>query len=162
MDVILRLTTHLTEDGFVLLMNAWDDKFKEYMLHSENLCNKYMMGHIEWSPAIGVWLNRRWLLDQVHLWMLGTGSPDPQNMFQECFRLHITDPRTSTLVAICAQIMITDQEIKRLLKDAPALRRQHLLNLIQDATKQDDMIRAKAILEILKREEQKKSWRQIN
>jgi hypothetical protein len=56
MDVILRLTTHLTEDNFALLMNAWDDEFKEYMLHSENLCNKYMMGHIELTP--GVWLNR--------------------------------------------------------------------------------------------------------
>jgi hypothetical protein len=63
--------------------------------------------------------------------------------------------------AVCAQIMITDQEIKRLLKDAPALRRQHLLDLVQDATKQDNTIRAKAILETLKREEQKKSWWQI-
>jgi len=58
MDIILRLTTHLTEDNFALLMNTWDDEFKEYMLHSENLCNKYMMGHIELTPTIGVWLNR--------------------------------------------------------------------------------------------------------
>jgi hypothetical protein len=68
------------------------------------------------------------------------------------------DPQTSTLGVICAQIMITDQEIERLSKDAPALRCQHLLDLIQDTTKQDNMIRAKTILEILKREEQKKRW----
>jgi hypothetical protein len=52
--------------------------------------------------------------------------------------------------------MVTKQEIQHLLKDAPALQRQHLLDLIKDAKKHDDTIRAKAILEILKREEQKK------
>ncbi len=41
MDVIFWLTTHLREDKFTHLMNAWDDKFKEYMLHSEKHCNKY-------------------------------------------------------------------------------------------------------------------------
>jgi hypothetical protein len=58
--------------------------------------------------------------------------------------------------------MVAEQEIKHLLKDAPALRCQHLLDLIQDAKKHDDTIRTKTILEILKREEQKKQWRQIN
>jgi hypothetical protein len=57
--------------------------------------------------------------------------------------------------------MITDKEIKRLLKDAPAVRCQHLLDFVQDATKQDATIRAKAILEILKRKEQKKRWQKI-
>jgi hypothetical protein len=57
MDMIFRLTTHLTEEDFLLLMDAWDNEFKEYMLHSENHCSKFMMGHFEWSPAIGIWLN---------------------------------------------------------------------------------------------------------
>jgi hypothetical protein len=143
-------------------MNAWDDEFKKCMLHSENHCNKFMMDHIEWSSAIGIWLSRYWLLHPVHLWMFGTGCPDPQNMFQECFWLHIQDNCTFTIGSVGAQIMVTEQEIKRLLKDAPALRCQHLLDLIQDAKTHDNMTRAKAILEILKREEQKKQWWQIN
>jgi hypothetical protein len=57
MDVIFRLASHLTEEDFLLLMDAWDNKFKEYMLHSENHCSKFMMGHIEWSPVIDIWLN---------------------------------------------------------------------------------------------------------
>jgi hypothetical protein len=52
MDMIFRLTTHLTEEDFVLLMDAWDNKFKEYMPHLEHCCSKFMMDHIEWSPAI--------------------------------------------------------------------------------------------------------------
>jgi hypothetical protein len=54
MDVIFRLTSHLTEEDFLLLMNAWDNVFKEYMLQSENNCSKFIMGHIEWSPVIGI------------------------------------------------------------------------------------------------------------
>ncbi len=44
MDVIFRLTTHLTEEDFALLMDAWDNELKEYMLHSEDQCSKFMMG----------------------------------------------------------------------------------------------------------------------
>jgi hypothetical protein len=52
MDVIFRLTTHLMEEDFALLMDAWDNEFEEYMLHLEDHCNKFMMGHIELCPAI--------------------------------------------------------------------------------------------------------------
>jgi hypothetical protein len=57
--------------------------------------------------------------------------------------------------------MVTEQEIKCLMKDAPALHCQHLCNLIQDAKRHDNTTRANAILEILKREEQKKQWQWI-
>ncbi len=59
MDNILRFTDYLLEEDFVLLMDARDNKFHQYMLHSEIVCNKFMMGHIEWSPTIGIWLSRR-------------------------------------------------------------------------------------------------------
>jgi hypothetical protein len=62
MDTILCLSPHLTDDNFSILMDAWDNEFKEFMLHLEVHCSKYMMGHIEWSPKIGIWLNQRWLL----------------------------------------------------------------------------------------------------
>ncbi len=109
MDMVFSLTAHLIVEDFLLLMYAWANKFKEYMIHSENQCSKLMMGHIEWCPAIGTWLNRRWLLHRNRLWMLGTGCPDPQNMFWECYRLHLPDPPFSTLGAICAQIMVPNR-----------------------------------------------------
>jgi hypothetical protein len=80
------------------------------------------MGHIEWSPEIGIWLSQRWILHWVRLWMLGTGTHDPGNMFRSCYRMHVPDPRTSTYGAIYAQILVTEQEIQHLSKDAPALR----------------------------------------
>ena len=92
MDEILRLTDYLETDDFELIMNALDTEFMQFMLHSENEVSKFMMRHIEWSPTIGIWLSRRWLLKRVQQWMQGTGTPDPRNMFQDCHRMNIPDP----------------------------------------------------------------------
>jgi hypothetical protein len=87
---------------------------------------------------------------------------DPCNMIRDCFKLILLDPRTSTYGTKCAQIMVTDQEIKQLLKDAPALRQQRLFDLVESPEKNNDLVHAKAIMELLKREAQKKRRKQIN
>ena len=58
--------------------------------------------------------------------------------------------------AICTQIMVTDQEISRLAKDAPALWRQHLLDLAEAAKSSDDIPWFKAIMEMMEHKDQKK------
>jgi hypothetical protein len=85
--------------------------------------------------------------------MLGTGTPDPGNMFWSCYRMHVPDPQTATYGAICAQ---------RLSKDAPALRRQHLHDRIADAEQNDEPARAKALLNMLQCEAKSKEWGSIN
>jgi hypothetical protein len=134
----------------------------QLMLHSENEVSKFMMGHIEWSPTIGIWLSRRWLLKRVQQWMQGNGTPDPRNLIRDCYRLNIPDPWTVSYDTICIHVLMTNAEISRLAKDAPALRREHLLCLIEDAEEKSDTVQAQAILEILRREAQKKTWRKIN
>ena len=57
MDKILRLTDYLETQDFTLLMNSLDTELMEFMLHSENEVSKFMMGQIEWSPMIGIWLS---------------------------------------------------------------------------------------------------------
>jgi len=162
MDKILRLTDYLDRDDFEMIMNALDIEFTQLMLHSENEVSKFMMGHIEWSPIIGIWLSRRWLLKRVQHWMMGNGTPDPRNLIRDCYKFNIPDPRTASYETICIHFEITNAEISRLAKDAPALRREHLLGLIEDAEEKSDTVRAQAILEILSREAQKKTWRKIN
>jgi hypothetical protein len=58
--------------------------------------------------------------------------------------------------------MVCDLEVKKLSKDAPALHRQHLLDMISLAEDNREPNRTKEILERLQREAQKKTWRQIN
>jgi hypothetical protein len=132
------------------------------MLHSEVHISKFMMGHIEWSPTTGKWLSRQWLLHRVRRWMLGQGCPDPHNMIRDCLKLSIPDPQTSTYGTICTQIMVCDLEIKKLSKDAPALRRQHLLDMVSSAEDTGNPNHAKELLKILQREAQKKRWNCIN
>ena len=101
-------------------------------------------------------------LKRVQRWMQGTGTPDPRNMFRDCYRMNIPDPREVSYDTMCIQIAMTNTKISRLAKDASALRRQHLQDLIKDAEEKSDTVRAQAILEILRREAQKKKWRKIN
>ncbi len=42
------------DEDFLLLMNGLDDEMKEYMLHAETYCSKFMMENIKWSPTIGL------------------------------------------------------------------------------------------------------------
>ncbi len=58
--------------------------------------------------------------------------------------------------------MVSKEEIQRLSKDAVALQRQHLIDIIADAEQKDDSTCAKVILDILQWEAHKKQWRQIN
>jgi hypothetical protein len=44
----------LMDEDFLLLMNGLDDEMKEYMLHAETYCSKFMMENIKWSPTIGL------------------------------------------------------------------------------------------------------------
>jgi hypothetical protein len=162
MDEILCLTDYLSKDDFTYLVITWDTEFMELMLHSENEVRKFMMGRVEWSPTIGIWLSRWWLLKRVQQWMEGFGPPDPRSMFRDCHRINIPDPHTSSYETICVQIIVTNSKISRLAKDAPALLKQHLLNLIEEAESKSDSIQAQAIMDILRREAQKKSWQKIN
>lgn len=57
MKKIFCLTDYLETKDFTLLMNSLDAEFMEFMLHSENEVSKFMMGQIEWSPMIGIWLS---------------------------------------------------------------------------------------------------------
>ncbi len=57
MDEILPLTDYLETDDFEIIINALDTEFMQLMLHFENEVSKFMMGHIEWSPSIGIWLS---------------------------------------------------------------------------------------------------------
>ena len=59
-------------------------------------------------------------------------------------------------------IQITQHQLSRLAKDAPALRRKYLLELQKAADEKGDTARAAVILKILTREQERKKWSRIN
>jgi hypothetical protein len=82
-----------SDDNFLYLMNNWDSELVQFKLHLETACTKFKMCHIEWSPEVGFWLSRQWLLAQVRVFVMGLVPPDPQNLIRDCFRAHLCNPR---------------------------------------------------------------------
>jgi hypothetical protein len=96
MNTVIRHTKFLTKDDLTQLIDSWDGKLMQFMLHSKFFCSKFTMGHIKWSPTVGLWLSRQWLLHRVLLWMIGDDLPDPRNMIRDCLKLNLPDPWTLT------------------------------------------------------------------
>ncbi len=72
------------------------------------------------------------------------------------------DPRHVSHSDVHIQIEIAHHKLSELAKDAPALRRQHLLDIRKAAEDRGDFNRSAIILEIHAREQEQKKWRRIN
>jgi hypothetical protein len=147
---------------FMNMMNNWDRELVRFKLHSEINSTKFKSCQIEWSPEAGFWLARRWLLVRVKTYVTGLGTPDPCNLIHDCLRSHLFDPRTVSYSNVMIQIELTHKKLSELVKDAPALHYQHLLDLRKAADDRGDAARSTIILEILTGEQERKKWCRIN
>ncbi len=148
----------LSAKDFAYLMNNWDSELTQYKLHLESSCTIFKSCDIEWSPVIGLWLSRRWLLARVRRFVLGQGPPDPCNLIQDCLRSHLFDPRLISHSEVMIHIHITQHQSLRLAKDAPTIRQKHLLDLQKAADEKRDSARSAMIPEILTHEQERKKW----
>jgi hypothetical protein len=151
-----------SNNNFLYLMNKWDSKLISFKLHLEVNCTKFKTCHVKWSPEVGFWLSRWWLLAQVKVFVMGLGPPDPCNLIRGCLRAHMFNPRHVSHSDVLIQIEIAHHKLSKLAKDAPALQRQHLLDIQKAAEDQGDSNRSAIILEILTQEQEQKKWQQIN
>jgi hypothetical protein len=151
-----------SDDNFFYLMNNWDRELVQFKPHLEVECTKFKTCHIEWSPEVGFWLSRRWLLAWVKVFVMGLGPVDPCNLIRDCFCAHLCNPRYISHSHVMIQIKVAHRRLSELAKDAPALCRQHLLDLQKAADEQRDSVRSGIILEILTRDQEQKKWRRIN
>ena len=71
--------TQLTTAQLQLRLNKVDEEMEQFMKSSERDCHKYKRSDIEWSPLVGVWLRRRWLLHRVQTFREGR-TRDPRNL----------------------------------------------------------------------------------
>jgi hypothetical protein len=144
------------------MMNNWDKELVQLKLHSEANCTKFKSCHIKWSPEVGFWLAHLWLLVHIKMYLAGIGTPDPCNLIRDCMRSCLFDPQCVSHSNMMIQIEIAHQKLSELVKDAPALRRQHLLDLCKAADDRGDSACSTIILEILTHEQDRKKWHQIN
>jgi hypothetical protein len=150
-----------SNNNFLYLMNNWDHELVQFKLHLEVKCTKFKTCHIEWSPEVGFWLSRWWLLAQVKVFVMGLGSADPCNLIRDFFRTHLCNPRYISHSHVMIQIEVAQRRLSELEKKAPALRCQHLLDLQKAADDRGDSVCSGIILEILTWEQEQKKWRHI-
>jgi hypothetical protein len=86
-----------SDADFMNMMNNWDGELVQFKLHSKGNATKFKSCQIEWSPEVGFWLARRWLLARVKTYVTGLGTPDPRNLICDCLRSHLFDPKNSFL-----------------------------------------------------------------
>jgi hypothetical protein len=102
---------YLSNEDFAYLMNNWDLELTQYKLLLESNCTKFKSCDIKWSPEIGFWLSRRWLLARVQRFVLGQGPPDPCNMIRDCLCSHLFDPRLISHSKVMIHIQITQHQL---------------------------------------------------
>jgi hypothetical protein len=91
----------------------------------------------------------QWLLTRGKRFVLGLGPPDPWNLIRDCLHANLFDPRFVSHSKVMIYIQITQHQLSRLAKDAPALWRKHLLDLREDADDCGDYTCSAVILELL-------------
>ncbi len=97
--------------GVLYLMNNWDKELVQFKYHSEVNCTKFKMRHIEWSPEVGFWLSRHWLLAPVKVYVMGLGPPNPHNLIRDCLRLHLFDPKCVSYSNVMIHTKITHHKL---------------------------------------------------
>ena len=145
---------------FNLSFNQWDREMSELMHSAEEKSSKFKHDDIEFSPVVGIWLNR--LRIYKHIMRFKSGLvPDPRNLFRACQRADIPQPQTITLDALEASIVVCETQLTQLKQQAPLLRHQHLQHRLQSAQDKEDDDAIREIIRILKREANQKEWRNL-
>ncbi len=100
-----RASKHISLAALQLRMNKIDSKMEQFMKSAERDSHKFKRNNIEWSPITRVWLRQRWLLQRVQKFKAGR-IRDPRNLFCECARRGIKDPRQITPDEIVAEFYV--------------------------------------------------------
>jgi hypothetical protein len=99
---IEQVSARVSINQIQLRMDRVDLELEQFMKLSETECHKYKRNNIEWSPKVGVWIHRRWLLVRVRTFLEGK-TRDPRNLFRECSRRGVKDPRQLTFDELRAE-----------------------------------------------------------
>jgi hypothetical protein len=138
-----------------LKMNRIDLELEQYMKSSEQNGHKYKRMHIEWSPYAGVWLHQRWLLVRVEQYLSGK-TRDTRNLFRECRRRGVKDPRQTTRDELKTEFFVCRQNLIALAINGPYFRRKFLRGLCNEAKLKGEINRTAKISGIIQKEASRK------
>jgi hypothetical protein len=95
-----------------------------------------------------VWIERRWLLARIQNYLAGK-TRDPRNLFKECKKWGVTDPRQITHDELKTEFFVCKSNLELLAKHGPHYQRKHLHSLVASAKQRGELTRASKIVGIL-------------
>ena len=104
-DQLTKLSRDMTTSEFQIKINCWDEELTDYIKAEEKKFHKFKQTHIDWSPDVGVWIRRLWLLERIGKWLDGR-VPDPHNLIRAFLKRNISDPREMTRNALQTELFI--------------------------------------------------------
>jgi hypothetical protein len=145
-------------------MNRWDGQHTEHQRGSENHCNQFMNDDLEFSPETDIWIKRRDLyrqLQSIRQRQKEGVRADVTHFVRSCAVYDIPDPFSLSDEQISDCIEACKVRLIELVPVAPALRQEHLRNLLGDASSRNQPRRHRRILQIMRREHlrrQRQRW----
>jgi len=151
---------HMTAAEFQLTLNSWDREVTQMKLAAEARCGHNYAGQMEYSEGVGIWWNRL----RIYRWMIRFKSgrvKDARNLFRQCKRHHLPQPRDLSVGDIAAREANCLAELVSLRRRAPELRVKFLRERLDAAKEREDPKAIHGIRRILRREAIRKRWRKV-
>jgi hypothetical protein len=117
-----------------LRMNRVDLELKQFMKSAEGNSHKFRRNSFEWSPYAGVWIHQWWLLKRVQAYLAGE-TKDPCNLFCNCQKRGVKDPRRMTQDGLKAEFLVCLYNIDLLERHSPYFWLKFLTSLVTNNTK---------------------------
>jgi hypothetical protein len=154
------LDDNVTPAQYQLMHNRWDNELGEFMSSAEEQCTKFKSCQIEYSPTVGIFIKRRSVLKWILRWYDGA-VPDVRNLLRTAKRNNVENPLTTSREDIEARLVACIGHLVELKKQAPELRRKHLLTCLIKAKKRGDDKAVEEIIRIRRKESDRKRRRGI-
>ena len=148
-------------EEYQILSERLDKQTIEIQIHCENRCRIIYRPDSAFSPDFSIWHKRYQIFKQL-IRMQENRVRNTGILCKKARKLGIEAPRQWSIEECRHGLAICKAWKRKLHKYAPALRKEHLQDLLLDAEANKDTERAKAIREMMDREESKSMWSQLN
>ena len=145
-------------------MIKWDKEHIEHQLSAEKDCNTFKCDDIEWSPEVGLWLNRLRLYKQllsINARRAKGKRADVSHFLRNCTSNGIEDPLQLNDEDVGQRITACETRLKELKPVAPMLRSEHLRECLARARNAGRVAKANRILAMIRNEKSRKRWKSV-
>lgn len=147
-------------EKYQLQSDILDRQVSEIQLHCESICRIIYRPQHDFSPEFSLWHKRKRMFQRLIQLHIGNVK-NPGLLCRQARRLGIVAPKLWTLEECYMGVAVSKAWKRKLGRYAPTLRFEHNQQCLLEAEADGDTERAKAIRNLMSREESNSMWTQI-